>query len=274
MRGPPPIITSFWHGPLSWLERLSIASFIRHGHPFHLYTYDDVEGLPEGAERRNANDVLPQDEMFFYKGKHTPAVFADLFRLKLMQIRAGIWADCDVYCVKSFAGMAEYVFGYEVPAGPDGKGGSVNNAVFQCPPESELLAQLLAIFAPENAGEPMPWLPPIRRLEVAFRRLLGHDLAPQNVQFGATGPLPLTWHVRRLGLIEFVQPTEVFYPVPYTGIPALMLAGSDINTAITPQTRSVHLWRSQLTRRGRAEIGLPEPGSALAKLCEKEGIAL
>ncbi|KFL24824.1 hypothetical protein JP74_22900, partial [Devosia sp. 17-2-E-8] len=92
--------------------------------------------------------------------------------------------------------------------------------------------------------------------------------------YGATGPFALTHFVRARGLTEFVQPTDVFYPVPYEGIPGLMLAGSTIDTAVTERTLAVHIWRSQLTDRGRAGIAIPEKGSALAQLCEREGIAL
>jgi hypothetical protein len=53
-----------------------------------------------------------------------------------------------------------------------------------------------------------------------------------------------------------------------------MQAGSSIDPAIAQDTLAVHLWRSQLTRRGRADMPLPEPGSALWTLCEREGVAL
>lgn len=269
-----PIIVSFWHGPLSWLERLCVTSFVARGHPFHLYSYDDVEGLPKGAERRDAAEIMPQSEMFFYKGKHTPAVFADLFRLKLMQQQAGLWADCDVYCVKPFAGLGDYVFGYEISPDAKGQGGSVNNAIFQCPPDAPLLQKLLDIFDPEKAGQKLPWLPPMRRAEIALRRALGQKIAPADIQFGATGPFPLTWNVNKLGLIDRVQPQEVFYPVTYKAIPELMREGSDIAGHVTDRTLGVHIWRSQLTRRGRADMPLPEKDSALAKLCAAEGIEL
>jgi hypothetical protein len=51
-----------------------------------------------------------------------------------------------------------------------------------------------------------------------------------------------------------------------------MQAGSDIDAATTTETLGIHLWRSQLTDRGRAGMPLPAPGSALAKLCAREGL--
>lgn len=267
-----PTIVSFWHGPLSWLERLCIASFVRQGHAFHLYTYDDVQGLPKGAKRRDAEAIIPRDQMFFYKGKHTPAVFADLFRLKLMQQGAGIWADCDIYALKPFVDLGDYVFGYEIAPSAKQKTGSVNNAVFSCPSDSALLDSLLAIFGPDSHTMAMPWLPPLRRAERTLRRLWGQKLAPSDIQFGATGPFPLTYFINHYGLQQHIQPVGVFYPVPYTSIPSLMQPGSIIDSFATSETLGVHIWRSQLTNRGRTGIATPPQGSAMALLCEQDGI--
>lgn len=262
-----PTIASFWHGPLSWLERLCIASFVKRGHPFHLYTYEEVDGLPKGAERRDANQVLPRDELFFYKGHGTPGVFSDYFRMMLMRQSRGIWADCDVYCVKPLADMGDYIFSYERP-------GSINGAVLRIPADAPLLDDLISIFTDKSRPLFEPHLPTFRRLEVATKRLFGNPVGPEFMQYGATGPFMLTYYVPKHGLTHLVQPAEVFYPVAYTGIPALMQPGSDIEKLITPKTRGVHIWRSQLTNRGRAGINTPEPDSALAKLCAIEGIEL
>lgn len=267
-----PTIVSFWHGPLSWLERLCITSFIRQGHRFHLYTYDAVTGLPEGAERMDAEQIIPRAQMFFYKGKHTPAVFADLFRLQLMRQAKGLWADCDIYALRPFADLGTYVFGYEIAPSTKAPRGSVNNAVFACPPDSQLLDDLLSVFGPESHTMPMPWLPPLRRYELTLRRLWGQKLAPSDIQFGATGPFPLTYFIAQHSLQQHIHPVDVFYPVPYTKIPDLMQPGSTIAHYTTPNSLAVHIWRSQLTHRGRTGIAMPPRGSAMASLCEQDGI--
>lgn len=64
----------------------------------------------------------------------------------------------------------------------------------------------------------------------------------------------------------------MFYPVPYEAVPGLVRTGSAIEAAITARTLGVHIWRSQLTDRGRADLQLPERGSALAELCRRDGI--
>ena len=267
-------IASFWFGELSWLERLCLASFAHHGHPVHLYGYEPIAGLPDGVEWRDAADVVPRERLVFYKGRGTAGVFSDLFRMSLMRQQRGIWADADMYCVRPIANPPPYLFGYERAPRPDGTGGSINGAVLLLPHDAPLLDDLLSVF--DEGERPLfePHLPPFRRLEVAARRLLGAKVPPEYMQYGATGPFALTHFVRVRGLTRFVQPTDVFYPVPYEGIPALMRAGSSIGDAVTERTLAVHIWRSQLTDRGRAGIGTPEPGSALANLCRREGIAL
>jgi hypothetical protein len=261
-----PTIVSFWHGPMSWLEALCIASFRRHGHEVHIYAYDPIENFPEGATLRDATEILPREDLVFYKGKGTPAVFSDRFRLELLRQGRGVYADLDLYLVAPIAEPADYLMAWEKP-------GSVNNAILYMPADAPLLADLLSIF---SGDRPLiePFLTPIRRYEVALRRLFGEKIPPENLQFGATGPMPLTYYVRQHGLTEKVLPATSFYPIPYEGIPGLMQPGSSVDPAIMTETRGIHLWRSQLTNRGRAGLPMPPPDSAMAKLCAREGIAL
>ncbi len=260
----PPII-SFWHGPLSWLEVLCITSFVRRGHRVLVYSYDAIESLPDGAEWRDAAEVLPKERLVFYKGKGTPGVFSDHFRYAVLRAGLGVYADLDIYCVRPIEGPPDYLFAWERP-------GSVNGAVLHIPADAPLLDDLIAIF--EKTERPLlePHLPPLRRFEVAIRRLVGERVTPEHMQYGATGPMALTHYVARHGLTGLVRPAATFYPVPYEGIPALMQAGSSLDGAIGPETLGVHLWRSQLTDRGRAGLPLPAAGSALASLCAAEGL--
>ncbi|MBJ3785821.1 hypothetical protein [Devosia sediminis] len=260
-----PTIVSFWHGRLSWLEVLCITAFRRRGHPVHVYSYEPIESLPEGAEWRDAAAVLPRERLVFYKGKGTPGVFSDHFRYAVLRQGLGVYADLDIYLLKPIEGPPDYLFAWERP-------GSVNGAVLHIPAGAPLLDDLIAIF--ETTERPLfePHLPPMRRWEVAIRRLFGDRVTPEHMQYGATGPMALTHYVAAHGLVGQVRSSATFYPVPYEGIPALMKAGSNLDAAITPETLGVHLWRSQLTDRGRAGLPLPEAGSALAALCAAEGL--
>lgn len=262
---PLPTIVSFWHGPLSWLEVLCITSFLRRGHKVAVYSYDAIAGLPQGAEWRDAAQVLPPEKLVFYKGKGTPGVFSDHFRYAVLQQSFGVYADLDIYCVRPIEGPPDYLMAWE-------RHGSVNGAVLHIPAGAPLLADLMTIFEQQKRPLFEPHLPPLRRFEVAIRRLVGDRVTPEHMQYGATGPMALTHYVAKHGLTAKVLPATTFYPVPYEGIPQLMQPGSSLEAAIKPETLGIHLWRSQLTDRGRAGLPLPPAGSAMAALCDREGL--
>lgn len=266
-QGELPVLVTFWHGQLSWLERLCLTSFVRQGHRVELYSYEPVDGLPDGVVRRDAAEVVSRERLVFYKGNGTPGVFSDLFRMTILKQGRGVWIDADVYCLKPIAGPPPYLFAYE-------REGSINGAVLHIPHDSALLDDLLAIFDPDRRRLMEPHLMPLRRIALAAKRLLGIHVPPHYMQYGSTGPAALTYHARQRGLIGHALPAEVFYPIPYEKIPALMKTGGLLDAAVTARTLGVHIWRSQLTRRGRAEMPLPAPDSTLAELCRRDGIAL
>jgi hypothetical protein len=263
-------ICSFWHGELTYLARLCLSSFVEKGHRVALYSYDHLVEVPKGVQLCDAGNILPREKMFFYKGTRTPAVFSDLFRLELMAQNHGIWVDCDVYCIKPFDALPPYVFGYEnCPSLRNGFSAQVNQAVFACPAESELLAALRAVF---TSGKIPPGLAPWRHAEVVIRRALGEELPVHHMQFGATGPVPLNHYIKTLGLTQYVQPKAVFYPVDYGTADRLLRAGSRIEDFITSETLAVHIWNSALTGRTSNTLATPEPDSFIANEIARLGL--
>ncbi|SFV38850.1 hypothetical protein SAMN05216456_3651 [Devosia crocina] len=260
-----PTLVSFWHGPMSWLEALCIASFVRQGHRVEIFAFDRPDNFPHGAVWRDASEILPRADLVFYKGKGTPAVFSDRFRLELMRQAQGVYVDLDLYLVAPIVGPQDYLMAWEKP-------GSVNSAVLHIPADAPLLGDLLSIFSDQNRPLLEPFLTPMRRWEVAARRLLGERIPPENLQYGATGPMALTHYVRARGLADRVLPSSSFYPIPYERIPPLMQPGSSVDPFVRADTTGIHLWRSQFTARGRAGMPVPPVGSAMADLCRREGI--
>src|SRR5713101_1963264 len=79
------IIQGLWIGPeLSLLEQLSIASFLRNGHEYHLYVYDEPRSIPAGTIIKDANQILPSSRVFQYREYASYAGFANFFRYKLL----------------------------------------------------------------------------------------------------------------------------------------------------------------------------------------------
>ena len=105
-------IQSLWIGdPLSNLEKLCIQSFMDNGHEFHLYTYGEIGGIPEGTIIKDGNEILPASDIFYTRSKYI-APFSDWFRYALLAKRGGFWVDMDTVCIKPFDFKEEIVFGY------------------------------------------------------------------------------------------------------------------------------------------------------------------
>jgi len=100
------IINSLWVGKsLSLMEQLSITSFLRNGHEYDLYCYNEIADVPAGATLRDAAEILPSSEIFYYRhgaGKGSVAGFSNLFRFKLLFEKRGWWVDTDVVCLRPF----------------------------------------------------------------------------------------------------------------------------------------------------------------------------
>ena len=79
-------VQSLWVGnKLSVLEILSIKSFLRLGHKFILYTYEDIENIPKGTIVKDGNKILEKKFLFKFKNSYLP--FSDLFRYKMLYLK-------------------------------------------------------------------------------------------------------------------------------------------------------------------------------------------
>lgn len=138
------IVHGLWIGPLSRLERLTLHSFVAHGHEFHLWRYESKtpDPLPPGVIVRDANEILAHARVFRKRredsyvglGEGSYATFSDLFRAKLLYDVGGIWVDMDVLCLRPFDFEQPYVFRSHSL-------GSVMN-VMKCPRGSRLMGEL------------------------------------------------------------------------------------------------------------------------------------
>ena len=106
------IVQSLWVGPrLSRMEQYSIKSFLNLGYEFHLYTYENVKNVPKGTIIKDANDIMPQKEVFDLKSTFLP--FSDIWRYKMLYDKGNYWVDLDMIALKKFDFKDEYVFSSE-----------------------------------------------------------------------------------------------------------------------------------------------------------------
>lgn len=190
-RGGKTIFQGFWHGPpLGSLRGACLRSFIEQGHRFHLYTYDPIE-VPPGVERKDANWVIPRDEMFHfrnpYTGREDLGPFSDLFRFRLLSTRGGWWTDVDVFCLSPDIPEVDSAWAPELPEVDEGRIGTAQIALSSGSPLSKRLYSECLALSRE----------PFERREVLGPRLLSRliaelDLPPSSFGTAATF-YPIRW---------------------------------------------------------------------------------
>ena len=166
------IINSLWVGDkLSFLELLTLKSFIANGHVFHLWTYNKLKTeLPQGVVICDAETVLPKSSVFKYPNKAridwgscSYAGFSDIFRYKLLYDKGGWWVDMDVTCLKPFNFEAPYFFRnhWKFPV--------VGN-IIKAPKKSLLMKECFDIASVEVTESNRDWHRPIEILNEAIVR--------------------------------------------------------------------------------------------------------
>ncbi len=166
MRNENKIVHALWIGKsLSQLELLTISSFLKQGHAFHLWLYEPLTGyLPEGTEVKDASEIIPREKIFCYEhsnkfghGKGSYAGFSDIFRYKLLYEKGGWWVDMDVTCLKPLDFDSPYFFRSHHNL-------KVVGNVLKCPMGSELMRlcyeEAIATIDKSNTD----WLKPIKIL--------------------------------------------------------------------------------------------------------------
>jgi hypothetical protein len=204
------VIQSLWvSGKLSPMEHLSISSYLRHGHEFHLYTYEPVDNIPPGTIVKDANSIIPSD-MYDPKDFTSLALFSDFFRYKLLLDCGGWWSDTDAVCMHTFDFDSPYVFSSE-----DTKedGWQVNGGTIKAPKNSDVMAY-------------------------CWRRCLDTD--PHTELWGVCGPTLIAQAVKKMWLVRYVQAPHIFCSVPWW----MVWDFKDLAFKPDPLAYAVHLWNA------------------------------
>ena len=230
----PAVIQSLWIGEsLSTFEILTMQSYLYHGHPFHLYAYHDIPGVPDGVQVMNANEILSEELVFVNRSSGSLGSFADWFRYELLAKKQGYWVDMDQVCLRPFEFHSRYVFGW---------GGDVEqilNGVLKLPPDSPGLQILLTMCRDINT-----WLPFDRPRKKLLRTLRWLTIGNRRefLYPGEVGPVGMTRMVNHLGLQQYIQQQEVFYPVSWSNWRSIYDDRSQDGYPFLDTSYSVHLW--------------------------------
>ena len=256
-REPPIDCLTLWIGSrLGRVERACLRSFLRHGHAVTLYSYDPVEGVPDGVRLADAASVLPRESIIRHEGG-SYALFSNRFRYQLQLTGQGMWIDADLYCLRPIRSTTPYVIGWQGE-------GLANGAVLRLPPDSPLLGPLLGLFSERSVP---PWLLAAAQMDASSRWQADGRIDLSRAPWGVAGPDALTFLVKRHGLESVVQPRAVFYPAPWTRAEWIRDATLSLPMFTTDASVAVHLWNERI--KDFKDVPAPK-GSFLARI-QREG---
>ena len=264
MKDLPTIAVLWIGGSLSWLERLCLKSFVDAGQPIVIYTYENVEGIPEGVEIRDGRKILEGKPMYRHARNGSVAPFSDIFRFHLMQKSPGeIWVDTDIYCWRPVEAETPHVFGYETPR-------QINSAVLGLPPDSDALGGMLEFM--EDEFPIPPFLSP--KVKASYREAAerGEPVHVSEMPWGLWGPLGISHFLKKTGEDKYAKPIDVYYPVHYRDRNRFFRRPVKALASITENTRTVHLWARIKKFSGFRYGGYAPDGSFLHKLMLKHDI--
>lgn len=255
-------ISSLWVGrPLSWIEQLSLRSFLAVGHKVKLYSYAPIEGVPQGIELADASEIFqPSQDLWDNAG---PSMVADLFRLHLMQKSEEVWVDTDMVALKPVTvSDSGFSIGYEKPDQV------ICNAVLRTPRDSASI-KLLLDYVNDPHNKPQ-WLRP------ALRNKLGkvpkEKLLSQlyHTKRSSMGPIALAYALRQTGEVSEVRPQEAYYSVPWQFTDVLFNPYGGTEGWMSDETEAVHLWSHVLS--GHHKRHQPHAESFIGKLQRELGV--
>ena len=229
---------TFWRGSLNPIAYACLASFPRVRAKLRVYTYDDDLVLPAGVERADARDICPDLsllERYRVGGRPSIAMFADMFRYKMIRDTGCCWVDSDLICLRrpDFSNEA-IVYGRQAEA--RGKA-LINNAVLKLPRDHPLLLELI-----ERAAA----------------------VADADQSWGAIGPFLLTDLAEKHGVDHLARGETDFYPIDADNFwRPLMPACYDAVAKATKRATFLHLWSAMFDRAHYDLWASPPMGSFL-----------
>ncbi|SFB11667.1 hypothetical protein SAMN05421688_2999 [Poseidonocella pacifica] len=252
-------------GPLGFLDRLCMTSFLAAGHSATLFHYFPVGHVPAGVDVRDAREIYPNDDILIHRNG-SPAMHADIFRLHLMKKTAMIWADTDEFCLRPFQPINGFLCARQTDT-------EVSNAVLRLPDDSAALEFALD-FVKDPAPVP-PWVMPQMKRKLIDAQAVGRPVPVTELPFPSLGPKLLRYALRHHGGLDEVGPVAQFLPLPSTRHRFTVKARlyDEVQQAIASDTTcGIHLWGTNLRKNGWLER--IERGSFLERRATELGIEL
>ncbi len=234
------IVQGLWIGHnLPLMQRLSIKSFLQHGHQYHLYTYEDLGDVPKGTTICDASTILPRDSIFVHKhgfGKGSYSTFSNLFRYVLIARKGGWWVDTDVVCLRRFDFDDEFVFASEYDEDNDRRV-LTSTCALKSPPGCDYLDYCIKACNAKNKEE---------------------------LKWSEIGPYLFDEAIRQFDLKSYRRPVDVFNPIHTWEITDIVRPGLDVSRLTN--SHAVHLWNQVWKSSNIDPDGSSHPDSLYALL--------
>jgi hypothetical protein len=258
-----PDVHTLWIGPrLAYLERLSLCSWLKHGHHVVLWCYESIEGVPNGVQLADAQAILPKSSIAYHRETGSVTYFANRFRYHLLRRQPATWLDADIVLLRPLDSTCPYLFGRESTT-------SICNAVMRLPSESPVLTDLIRLV---DASVPVPgWWLPKQKLRQHLMGLIGRQHRGEDLTWGSFGPRAFTYFLERRNLADRALPIETFYPIHWDDYLLFFASPDAISARLTDKTVGVHLWSTSNIRERKYKS--PPPNSWLAVMCERYAIS-
>jgi len=254
-------LNSLWIGKtLPVLQRLCLTSAVATGARVRLFTYEPVEGIPEGVEVVDGKEVLGLDKMIRHRQSQSVALFSDRFRYELLGKGLGAWVDTDMLFLKAPRAFRDYVVGWEAP-------NLISAGFIWIKPGHPVIDELRRHAFDEYI---VPgWYSFEKRCYLSLRKFLGIPVHVSDADWGVLGPDLLTWVLKERRMTGEVMPMSWSCGLPWDERHTIWDGHYDWRQWINDGTICVHLWNHGLTKEERSRK--PEPGSLLQTAADKCG---
>lgn len=202
-------IRTFWIGEkLPTFHRMCVQSWLDLGYAVEFYAYAPVDNVPDGAQMRDANEIMPRADILEGGASlsQRAANLADVFRMALLAADKGPWCDADYLMLRPLPTARDILVGRETS-------GHLCNAILWAPPAHDMMPRVIATFRTHRLER---WSYANAYVETLKRRV---RRAPRDHAMHSHhhwGRHAVTYFVARDGLEDQVQPPEAFfYPVIY-----------------------------------------------------------
>ncbi len=242
-----PLATLWIGGDLNWLSVACLKSAVRTGHKVHLYTYGNVSNIPRGVVQLDANDVVPETDVFRFDGIAQPELFgsygpfSDVFRWRLLGKGLGIWFDTDMYFLRQLDTSRDILMCWEGPRTQGPKQSRVGNGLLKVPAHSALVLAMMQLTMKPYAMP--PWVGAGYRHK-CLEKLAGRPFFPGAIAYATYGPIAVDYVVTKNGMQATVQSHELYCPVSFREVHRFGEPDAEFRASLSQDTQAVHIWNS------------------------------